>query len=108
MVADQQLQRLHELVAIGVVQAGVALLAVIDEHFAAGVGQDRRADGKRLEREERQALVRRRHDDDRRRFERLERSSSDSRPAKRTNGSSGSGISLTPISTSDASPPSCT
>ena len=36
------------------------------------------------------------------------RSWSDSRPANRMNGSSGSGISFTPISTSDASPPSLT
>ena len=72
MVGDQQPQALDELVAVGVVQPGVALVAVIDEHLAARVGEDRRADGERLEREQRQALVGRRHDDDGRRFERLE------------------------------------
>ena len=66
------LQALDELVAVGVVEAGVALVAVVDQHLAARVGEDRRADGERFQRQQRQALVRRGHDDDRRGFERLE------------------------------------
>ena len=73
LVGDQQRQALDELVAVGVEEAGVAPEAVIHEHVAAGVGEDGRADRERLEREQRQALVRRRHDDDRGRLERLER-----------------------------------
>ena len=56
-VGDEQPQALAELVAVGVEEAGVAAVAVIDQHLAAGVGQDRRADGERLQREQRQALV---------------------------------------------------
>ena len=45
---------------------------MVDEHFGARVGEDRRADRKRFEGEERQAFVRRRHDDDRGGLERVE------------------------------------
>ena len=70
--AISSLRHSHELVAVGVVEPGVALAAVVDQHFAPGVREDRRADGERLQRQKRQALVRRRDDDDRRGFERLQ------------------------------------
>ena len=52
MVRDQQLQRFGELVAIGVVQAGVALPAVLHEDLAPRVRQYGRADRERFERED--------------------------------------------------------
>ena len=57
-VLHQQLQRFGELPAVRVVQPGVALPAVLDQHLGARVGQHRRADRERLERQQRQALVR--------------------------------------------------
>src|SRR6058998_831467 len=54
-VADEQLQALDELVPVGVVETSVAAQAVFDEDRAAGVGENRRADGQRLERQQRQA-----------------------------------------------------
>ena len=45
---------------------------MIDQHVAARVAEDRRADGERLERDQREALVGRRAHDDRRRFQRLQ------------------------------------
>src|SRR5438034_3920375 len=72
MVRDEQVQALDELVAVGVVKARVALLAVIDQHLAARVRENRRTDRERLKSQQRPALVRRRHDDDGRRFERLQ------------------------------------
>ena len=43
-VGEQQLQALDELVAVGVIQAAVAVHAVLDEHGAARVDENRRAD----------------------------------------------------------------
>ena len=56
-VRDEQLQALDELVAVGVIQAAVALNAMLDQHRAARVGEDGSSDGERLEREQGQALV---------------------------------------------------
>lgn len=72
LVADKKLQTLDELVPIGIVQPAVASDAMLDEHRAAAIGEDWRADRQRLQCEERQALVRRRTSDYGRRFERLE------------------------------------
>src|SRR5205823_14343464 len=72
LVADEELHRLDELVAIGIPEAAVAAGAMLDQDRASRVDQNRRADRERLEREQRQTLVRRRTDDDRGGFERLE------------------------------------
>src|SRR5436190_12092756 len=56
-IAHQQLQTLDEFIAVRVVQAAVAVDRVLDQHGAARVCDDRRADRERLEREERQALI---------------------------------------------------
>ena len=57
-IADEQVQTLHELIAVRVEESRVAPEAVFDEHFASRVDQHRRSDGERLEREQRQALER--------------------------------------------------
>ena len=46
VVAHQQLQTLDEFPAVGVIQAGIALAAVVHEHVGPRVGEHRRAHGK--------------------------------------------------------------
>src|SRR5438105_4764510 len=70
-VSHQQREASHEFVAGRIVQTAVALDAVLDEHLAAGVGENRCADAQCFEREQREALVRRRAGDDGRGLERL-------------------------------------
>jgi len=57
LIGNQQLQALHELVAVGVVEAGIALVAMIDKDFTPRVRQDRCPHRERFERQQRQALV---------------------------------------------------
>ena len=64
--------RLDELVTIGVKETGVASKAMVHEDRAAGVCQHRSAHRECLERQERETFIRRRHDDNRCSFERLE------------------------------------
>ena len=104
----EQLQAGDELIAVRVPESAVAADAVLNEHGAAGIHEHRlptdmasSASSDRLSYGEGQtttvaasrACI---------------RSGSESRPAKRMNGSSGSAISFTPISASVASPPSLT
>src|SRR5512141_769869 len=63
VVAQEELQAFDELVAIAVVEPCVALAAVVDEDLAPRVDENRRAGGQALERDDRQALERRGHDD---------------------------------------------
>ena len=51
VIGDEQVEALGELVPVGVIEAGVALDAVIDQHLAARVGENRRADRKHGTRE---------------------------------------------------------
>ena len=92
----------------GVPEAAVASDAVLDEHRASGVDEHRRPDRHRFERQQRQALVRRRADDDCRGLERLHAFAVGQHAGKADDGSSGSDISFAPISASVASPPSLT
>ena len=72
LVRNQQLHGLDELVAVAVEQATVAAQAVVDQHFAALIAENRRTDRECFERQQRQALVRRRAHNNRCRFERLQ------------------------------------
>ena len=93
---NQQLQAGNELIAVRVLESAVAAHAVLNENGAASVDEHRSANRHGLQREQRQTLVRRRTDDDGRRLQGLHALRSDSRPAKRTNGSSGSAIASRP------------
>ena len=72
LVGHQELEALDELGLAFVIQAGVASPAVIDDNLTPAVGENRCAHGEGFQGEERQAFVRRRHDDDRRRLERVD------------------------------------
>src|SRR5205807_2181018 len=80
LVANQQLQRFDELVAVGIPESAVAAAAVLDEDGASSVDEDRRSDRQGLEGEKRQALVRRRTDDDGGGYEGLEALSAGASP----------------------------
>ena len=71
-VGDQQLQRLDELVAVRVVQAGVAPGQCSTSTSLRALASTGVPTAKDFERQQRQALVRRGHDDHRRGLERLQ------------------------------------